>query len=569
MMDRSFYIGSQNLCPSGLWSPWVVELHEHGFFVDTTPSLNSDLYDEVVHEYVEPTWNSATSDRDGVLPNPYCNCKAKPHLVVLDACASGGDYKRRKSFNIILNFHDVDFNQTARVIKGGTTCDIDGTTVDISIRGVVKTDKTFVGEITSSSAEGYTKTTELTGTLEGAMFDTSFSDLEMRPGMFFSGTVRTAGCIYISTAAGYQGYPASAYNDNANEFMVIWVDGRDPETGYDIYGQVVSANGALIGEEFVVAQDINETSENVVFPRLAYNTKDNQYLAIWQQGDSVHSQLLKSDGKRVGSVTTVVTGTAVTPIDVAYNIIQNEYLVAWVDEREGRKIFGRRISNLGAPNGDAVALTNYTVNSLSIAYNQTNDEYLVTYCPWLGSTVRDEIRAQRVSGADLSMLGEIRVTNDIPGLQWLPDVALNLARRKYLVVWEDARHSLSENYIDIYAQQVAADGTLVGDNFALCTAADHQFTPQVACNAATAKCLVVWGDHRTADISRIYARFLSEYGTPEGDEFVIYEASDGQRHPHLACSYVKPKWLVVWDDDWNDYGDICGSMGVFVRSERE
>jgi len=113
-------------------------------------------------------------------------------------------------------------------------------------------------------------------------------------------------------------------------------------------------------------------------------------------------------------------------------------------------------------------------NSLAMAYNEADDEYLVTYCPWLNPAARDDVRAQRVSGADLSMLGaEIRVTNEVSGVQWIPDVTYNPARHEYLMVWEDARYSLSEDHKDVFAQRVAADGTLVGGNFSLCTATDH------------------------------------------------------------------------------------------------
>jgi hypothetical protein len=58
----------------------------------------------------------------------------------------------------------------------------------------------------------------------------------------------------ISNATDWQGNPSVAY-DSANErFLVAWVDERNQATtSYDIYGQLVNANGSLYGTNFVIS----------------------------------------------------------------------------------------------------------------------------------------------------------------------------------------------------------------------------------------------------------------------------------------------------------------------------
>ena len=47
-------------------------------------------------------------------------------------------------------------------------------------------------------------------------------------------------------------FPALAADDVAGSYLVVWRDARSDSKG-DIYGQVVSATGAVTGTDFVVS----------------------------------------------------------------------------------------------------------------------------------------------------------------------------------------------------------------------------------------------------------------------------------------------------------------------------
>jgi hypothetical protein len=86
-----------------------------------------------------------------------------------------------------------------------------------------------------------------------------------------------------NTIETYRGHPAVAYNSVDNEYMVVWYDGRNGG-GADIYGQRVSTDGSAVGSNIAIwTYEASQSS-----PAIAYNRIDNQYLVVWQtqQSDS-------------------------------------------------------------------------------------------------------------------------------------------------------------------------------------------------------------------------------------------------------------------------------------------
>ncbi|MCA9936947.1 MAG: hypothetical protein KC415_23590, partial [Anaerolineales bacterium] len=69
--------------------------------------------------------------------------------------------------------------------------------------------------------------------------------------------------------------PDIAYNPDADEYLLVWQDYRSG-TDWGIYGQRVAANGALLDENFVIA----DGPYNQRFPKVAYG--GGVYLAAWR-----------------------------------------------------------------------------------------------------------------------------------------------------------------------------------------------------------------------------------------------------------------------------------------------
>ena len=168
-----------------------------------------------------------------------------------------------------------------------------------------------------------------------------------------------------------------------------------------------------------------------------------------------------------------------------------------------------------------------------------------------------------------------------PGDQSYVQVAYDLNHDEYLMVWEDNRNG--NNNCDIYGQFIDGDGTLIGDNFAICTAEGHQYWPRLVFDPMYNRYFVVFEDWRNGpDNGDIRGVFVDSDGdfvdasTSDDDhtfgicthEYAIYTCA-------VAINYKQGYYLVVWGDFRNDpegtshigedvYGQIVQTDGMLA-----
>jgi hypothetical protein len=309
--------------------------------------------------------------------------------------------------------------------------------------------------------------------------------------------------------------PAIAYNSSANEYLIVWA--ADDESGalvddeFEIYAQRVNAaTGAVTGPRLRVSSvgSDGDPAFDAYDPAVAYNSTDDEYLVAWQADDGVddeieiYGQRLDASGGEIGTddfrISTMGADSdpafdAFNPA-LAYNSAQNEYLVVWHGDDtldNVVEIYGQRlnaasgaevgtddfpISDMGASDTDS----RFRGQDVAVAYNSADDEYLVV---WEGDDdtsplVNDELEifGQRLS-ADGNPVGDndFRISDMGPNGTSAyaadnPAVAYNPAANTYLVVWsgDDNRDfgdgPLSNDELEVFGQQLAADGTETGDN---------------------------------------------------------------------------------------------------------
>ncbi|MEM8533430.1 MAG: hypothetical protein AAGF95_21500 [Chloroflexota bacterium] len=206
-----------------------------------------------------------------------------------------------------------------------------------------------------------------------------------------------------------------AFNSADQEYIVVW-DGFDPDTGKEIYGQLLDSSGTEIGaDDFRISnfQVFPDLSFSVNNPAVVYNNTAQEYMVVWSGGlddiiginIEIYGQRLSPDGMELGEDDLLISTTgSVDPESayvaslpaLSYNSRNNEYLVTWevdnfsiVMEDEEYEIFGQRLDGTTAaeigiddfrisdtgPEGDEA----YNAFSPSIAHNGLNDEYLVVW----------------------------------------------------------------------------------------------------------------------------------------------------------------------------------------------
>ena len=338
--------------------------------------------------------------------------------------------------------------------------------------------------------------------------------------------------------------PAVAYNSTNNEYLVVWEDWRSGEP--DIYARRLSSTGELLFSRLICA-----APESQRFPAVAYNNAENEYLVVWEDlrnyNRYTNSGTVEIYGKRVRSIGAPASlDFAISSLTdnhssylhaVIYNSITNEYLVIfWSDDGT----YGQRISSSGKLQGNNFFIS--AGGGSSIAYNSVLNEYLVV------TATEQGIYGQRVSST-----GELQGDPFcISGVRGFRAVAYNSIANEYLVVLADERNASTTGY-DIYGQRISSTGELRGENFAITIAANDQKYPVVAYNSFDNEYFVVWDDERDGGhwSIDIYGQGISSLGQLQGNNLPISTAARFQCLPALAYNNISNEYLVVWQDARN------------------
>lgn len=355
--------------------------------------------------------------------------------------------------------------------------------------------------------------------------------------------------------------PALTFNPAMDRFLVVW-SADDPQGGaladgeFEIYGQVVSNTGSLVGGKFRISAmgPDNDASYTATRPAVVYNGNMSHpgYLVVWV-GDDNSGSLVAGEYEIYGRVYDDTPAPAGGQFrisqmgpdgntaygagfpSVAYNAVDDVYLVVWEaddsvapngdDQLEiwGQRIDGGSVSFLGSkfqisqmgPDGNS----NYVGRTPSVACNTFDNDYLVV---WAGDSsgsglVDDEFEIfGSVLQSDGSILnGNIRIshmgpdsdTNYNTTLQ--PSVVYNGVEHNYFVTWsaDDDTSPLVDDEYEVFGQVVAANGTITGPRARLSDMGPNGSTaysvgaPDTAYNGNTNSTLTAWlGDDNTSPL---------------------------------------------------------------------
>ncbi|WP_305067283.1 choice-of-anchor Q domain-containing protein [Marinicella meishanensis] len=246
-----------------------------------------------------------------------------------------------------------------------------------------------------------------------------------------------------------------------------------------------------------------------------------------------------------------------------------------------------RISAAGT-NGD----TARAANNSRVAYNATNNEYLIVWVADNDATDNEfEVWGRRVDGDTRQLIGgQFRISAmDADGNRdaFAPDVAWSSVTNQYMVVWQGDNIAGLDNKFEIYARFVSNSGALLGSQIRVSTMGTDADTgsraanPEVDYSTTSNEFLVVWaGDVNTGDDglldneNEIFGqRFDADTFSPLGGRMQIsrmggangasinYRADD----PQLTWNAATDEYFVVWNSDDNANGTVDNEFEVFGR----
>jgi hypothetical protein len=325
--------------------------------------------------------------------------------------------------------------------------------------------------------------------------------------------------------------PAVAYSSQREEYLVVWYNDRPGND--DIRGQRVSKNGTYLGGPFYISAGAGADRR---YPKVAYNSKNDQYLIVWEHNDglwnSIRARRVSGPGVVLDNTDIIITSGSniITPAGpvVEYAYTSDKYLVVWEETFHPipiqRDIVGRVVSSSGTPEGSQFVISkdpgNVPRESPDLAYNRKRNEYLVVWQQYHSASI-DKIIGRRVTGGGAPLnpaevvIFYTTMTSANPSVAALPNAA---PEGQYLVVFELEYTPID---INIYSRFVSGEGVVgAGQYFAGST--EDETNPSVGGSESANEYLVVWTRPTTPPIVYDYieGRTITPAGHMGGNKFV-------------------------------------------------
>jgi hypothetical protein len=393
--------------------------------------------------------------------------------------------------------------------------------------------------------------------------------------------------------------PDVAYNTTDNQYLIVWYGDGDFTFDYEIYGQLVDANGNEIGSDFQISQvdSPGNLSRIALDPAVAYNSTDNEYLVTWY-GDElptdneyeVWGQRLSATGTELGSDFRIsnmgpdnsISRTALRDPEVTYNATSNEYLAVWAGNNmaafDEYEIWGQRISAAGAEvQGSAESACSDSVDS-------DGDGLINDGCPANGAAETQCVDLLDNDSDTFVNDGcptntDFRISNtgtdgDPSRDADNPVVATNSSNGQYMVAWYGNPTGAAGEY-EIYGQVVSQAGAEVGGDFRISNVGvdgdglrePGPVPPAIAYNSANDQFLVTWYGNDPPlqkEEYEIFGQRLSAAGVEAGGDFRISNVGaegDAARNtfdPAVTYNSTDNEYLVAWYGDIGAEIEICG-----------
>jgi len=297
-------------------------------------------------------------------------------------------------------------------------------------------------------------------------------------------------------------------------------------------------------------------------PDVAYNSNRDQYLVVWHNfcggNRDIYGQRLDGDGNLLSSFAIAAGGNDCAQPAVAYDDINDRYLVVWIFDYYGDgsdlDIRGRLIPW----NGPDPVMTEFVIDASTsdqfvpeVAFAHTQQEFMVVWNNLGGAP--GSISGRRIA-ADGTLAAPSFIIASGPTDRTNPDIAYNLARNEYLVTYDLAG-------LDISATRLTAGGTILGGGeFGIAGWPDPESQPAgAACKGGADQYFVVWQSQQSATDNSVFGRFIDGAGVP-GAVVQFYNSPIDEQQPDVSCNTRLQEYLVVWE---HQYSNTSGPFGVF------
>jgi len=317
------------------------------------------------------------------------------------------------------------------------------------------------------------------------------------------------------------------------------------------------AGGLPLGPSFLVCNEVGLTE---MAPAVAYNSTRGEYLVVWYNDrpgcDDIRAQQISKKGGLPGDPFYISAGCPAERRNptVAYNSRQDQYLVVWEHNTHigsPHSVYGRRLSGSGQLLDTADVFIGGSGHphavpcSPAVAYAYTADSYMVVFREGAnGMFLSNYIIAQKVLPSGALAGGPVYLA-DMENLDTLlrPALAYNRLRNDYLVVWN--QFDYSTGFEHAWGRRVTAGGGLLGPPFEILSRSTRAAVAAIPTVGATGQYLVVGQQFYSASDRDIVARPIAGDGT-NGSLMYLTGSRRDETQPAVAGSESGRRYLVTW-----------------------
>jgi hypothetical protein len=402
--------------------------------------------------------------------------------------------------------------------------------------------------------------------------------------------------------------PDTAYNADDKEYLVVWVgnglSGAESRGVDEIFGRRVNAaTGAGVGADFRISNMSDGGKDRTASrPSVVYNSTAHEYLVVWQgQGSpaspdaifEIYGQRLSRTGVELGKDFRISNTTDMGKImgsfvrasahaDVAWNSTDNQYLVVWdamgqPDEIIRTEIYGQLLKAEGSPVGKSFRISNtndqgaeFNAGVPAIAYNSTNNQYLVVWTGPFKNRSQNEIWGQGLSASGAQVgkgTGDFTISQvttnigsdrDASG----PHLVYNSVGNEYLVVFQATGVAGVDNdkLSEVFGQRINAAtlGEVGPNDFRISNTTggkmDRADNPRVMFDGLAKEYMVIWRGVRTDSPFEIFGQRVSSEGSEIETDFQVSNiAAVGKDRSvntaALAYNSANGEYLAAWEGD--------------------
>ena len=265
---------------------------------------------------------------------------------------------------------------------------------------------------------------------------------------------------------GNWGWPKIS-SDSSGNFVITWGDERNGDG--DVYAQRYSSEGAVLGNNFRVYNDISGTRQ---YDPCITTDGNGNFVITWYDtrngGYDVYAQRYSSEGIQLGDNFKVNDGAPSAFHDGPFisSDDSGNFVITWSDSRNGNyhDIYAQRYSSEGVLLGNNFKVNNGEgQNDSPKISSDSSGNFVITWRDYRNGD--SDIYAQRYSSEGVALGDNFKVNDDDSSTnQSLPHITTD-GNGNFVITWDDRRNG---GY-DIYAQRYSSDGSTIGDNYKVTT----------------------------------------------------------------------------------------------------